>query len=352
MKISLVRGAFLNPFEIQNYYPLRDKYEIECVSSLRPLAEVELKTRKLFSLSDIEIPYKYQIFNRLFSDAHFLLGLEKAISGSDIAHVAETYFGFTKQAIVAKEKGLVKKVVSTCWEVIPHNNETLRGRRQIKEYCRDRIDHFLTPTLLAKQALIDEGVGEEKISVVPMGVQVEKYKRTKRTGDKIRVLFVGRLVVDKGADLFIEAAKKIREKFSDVEFVMIGKGPFETQARNNGVEVRSVSYDVMPLEYQNADIFCLPSQESKTWKEQYGMVFVEAMAAGLPIVTTGTGAIKEVCKDAAVYAKNTDLEGRLIRLIEDEKHREKLGLRASLRSVDFDVQRTSKMIEEVWLKVQ
>ena len=134
MTIKIIRGAFLNPFEIQNYYPLREKFNIEVISSKNPISDkINLPLKKLYSPTDLPaFPFKYPILNRIFGDAQQLYGLHKAIAGADIVHVAETYFGYVRQAIRAKRRGLVKKVISTVWETIPFNNQSLSGRRKNK----------------------------------------------------------------------------------------------------------------------------------------------------------------------------------------------------------------------------
>ena len=95
MKIFIVRGGFLNPFELQNYVSLKEKHDIKAISSKHPISDkIDLPLIKLWSPTDIpRIPFKFPILNRLFTDAHWLLGLEKVINKADIVHVAETYYG-------------------------------------------------------------------------------------------------------------------------------------------------------------------------------------------------------------------------------------------------------------------
>src|SRR3972149_11143965 len=172
VRVAIIRGAFLNPFELQNYYPLKNKYELRAVSSLHPISEnIEIPLTKTFSFTDLpNFPFKYQIINRLTVDAHYLFGLEQLLKGFDIAHVAETYYHYTIQAINAKKKGYVRKVISTVWEVIPFNNEGIWGRKWFKQQAYAGVDHFLAVTELAKKALLEEGVSGEKITVITMGV--------------------------------------------------------------------------------------------------------------------------------------------------------------------------------------
>lgn len=307
MKISIIRGGFLNPFELQNYYPLSKKHNIQAISSLKPLnSQIKLPLKKLLSPTDLPYsPCIYPILNRILKDAHYLFGLEAAIAGSDIAHVAETYYHYTLQAINAKRKGLVKKVVSTVWEVIPFNNESLRGRQGIKNIARKEIDHFITHTKLAKDTLIKEGVPAKKITTIPLGVNLNRFKpksSSSKASKNLTILFVGRLEESKGVHNLLNAFLKLHKTIPNLKLNLVGQGTLKEKiTTHKSITLKTISYNHIHQEYQKADIFCLPSQPTKTWQEQYGMVLVEAMASGLPIITTDTGAIKEVCGSAAIY---------------------------------------------------
>ncbi|HOX96029.1 MAG TPA: glycosyltransferase family 4 protein [Candidatus Woesebacteria bacterium] len=359
MKISIIRGAFLNPFELQNYNPLKEAYEITAISSKHPISDkIDLPLIKLWSPTDLpNFPYKFPILNRLFGDAQKLNGLEKIIKGSDIVHVAETYYGYTHQAIMAKRRGLVRRIVSTVWEIIPHNNEGLKGRNKYKRESYENIDQFLAVTEKAKQALIKEGVNSEKIKVINIGIDIHRFvpspKKKKKT---INILCVARLVPEKGITDLLEAFLQIRKNNSNVHLTFVGNGPLKQDLIGyKNVSIKSVPYSQIVGEYQKADIFCLPSRETKTWQEQYGMCLLEAMACGLPIVTTNSGAIPEVCGEAALishYSNITDLKAYLEELIYNETHRKQLSKIARKMAVQkYDHRKISRQIENVYREI-
>lgn len=359
MTLSLIRGAFLNPFELQNFYPLRDKYNIRAISSQYPIStDIDIPLTKLWSPTDLpSFPYKYPILNRVFTDAHYLLGLEDAICGNEIVHVAETYYHYTIQAIKEKQRGNIGKIVSTVWEVIPHNNEGIRGRKEFKHLSYKHVDHFIAVTKLAQSALIDEGVGPDKISVIPMGVDLSRFCPTviKKKNNKVNILFIGRLVPEKGIAELVTAFNSLHQKNHDISLTVIGSGPLYSKiAGIEGINIKSISYQDIHREYQNADIFCLPSQATRHWQEQYGMVLVEAMASGLPIITTATGAIPEVCGDCALFASISDPESLrkdLKLLITNPKLREKMGTQSRQRAErNFDRTKIAKLIGGVYEK--
>ncbi len=358
IKISIIRGAFLNPFELQNYSPLQDKYNIQAVSSLYPLNDnIDIPLIKLPSLTDLpQFPFKYQIINRLTTDIHYLFGLDKVVTSSEVVHVAETYYHYTKQAIDLKRQGKIKKIVSTVWEVIPHNNETIRGRTAFKKLAFKYIDHFLAVTKLAKKSLMTEGVPSHKITVIPMGVNLKKFshKAKKRSNKTTQILFVGRLTSEKGVPELLQSYRNLLHQGLKVHLTVVGKGDVKLPS---GLPLThsTLPYSRIQEAYQKADIFCLPSKTTKYWQEQFGMVLVEAMASGLPIVTTNTGAIKEVCGNAALYAKPSDaisLTNKLHLLVTNPLLRKKFSQLALKRAKSrYDHLKVAKQIDHLYQKV-
>lgn len=357
MKISIVRGAFLNPFELQNYSNLKDRFDITAISSKHPIStKINIHQVKLWSPTDIpNFPYKYSILNRIYTDAQILFGLNKVIKGNDIVHVAETYFGYTHQAIMVKRRGLVRRIVSTVWEIIPFNNEGIRGRKRYKKLAYENIDRFMAVTEKAKAALIKEGVNPEKITVINMGVDLKIFhpvelKKQKRV---LNILCVARLVPEKGVMDLLEAFIAIKEKNPNIKLTFIGSGPLKKELIGyKNIFVKSLPYQQIQKEYQKADIFCLPSRETKTWAEQYGMCLIEAMACGLPIVTTNSGAIPEVVGDAALISHHSnikELKTNLEKLITNESLRNTLSKIARARAEErYDHLKIAKQIEKVY----
>jgi len=367
-KVVIIRGGFLNPWEMQNFEPLKDEFNITVISSLKPLnGNINLPLVKLASPIDIpNFPYKTQILNRLFVDGQWLIGLEEQLKDVDIVHVAETYFAYTHQAIVAKRKGLVKKVISTCWETIPHNNEGIWGRKKWKQQAYKEIDHFICPTKRAKQSLIDEGCDHKKISVIRMGVNLTNFKYQISNANKncINILFIGRLEKEKGIWELLKAFQKLSLRYKNIKLNLIGSGK-----ENNNLEdfvtvkkltnkvsfLGNIGYNQIPKYLKNADFFVLPSKNTKTWQEQYGMVLVEAMASGLAIISTSSGAILEVIDGAGILVSSGN-ESELLLAIESLISKEELRKSLSLKSIkrareEFDCNKSANKIGKIYREI-
>ncbi|MBI3342773.1 glycosyltransferase family 4 protein [Candidatus Gottesmanbacteria bacterium] len=258
-KVAIVRGKFLNMYEMQMYEPLVGRYDITAFGSLTCYHDrFVFPVVKLPSPMDLpEFPYRTSLLNRLFVDAHYLWGLENNLHDFDIIHTAETYFHYTQQCLNAKRKA---KVVATVLENIPFNNEGIRGRRAFKARARRELDHIVALTNKTKDALLAEGADPKKITVIPHFVDTKRFvpapmRKTVRT-----ILFCGRLEEYKGVFDFAEMAKRLP---INLRFVMAGTGSQKDKLKRFGVELRSASYDDMPKMYQEADVFVAPSKHRR-----------------------------------------------------------------------------------------
>jgi glycosyltransferase involved in cell wall biosynthesis len=324
MKIAVVRGKFLNRYEMQFYEPLAHEFDITAFGSEKPFHEqFAFPVVKLPSPMDLpEFPYKMPLLNRVFIDAQYLYGLENRLKGFDIVHSAETYYHYTQQALDAKKRGYVKKVIATVLENIPFNNEGIWGRKAFKARARRELDHIIALTNRTKDTLLQEGADPTKITVISHFIDTKRFKQVKHDNQKksLTILFVGRLEAYKGVvETLIAAGKLIHDpaiKGTSLHFVFAGDGSMKNTMmeleRQMGITPfithTHVTYDEMPMLYAKADIFVAPSKASKTWEEQYNTSLLEAQASGLPIVTTQSGGIPENIGDAGLLVPPGDAD--------------------------------------------
>lgn len=370
-KVAIVRGRFLNKYELQFYEPLVKRYDILGVGSLTCFHDkFAFPVKKLISPVDFpNFPFKMPLLNRLFIDANYLFGLENLLRGFDITHPAETYYHFTIQCLDAKRKGLVKKVVVSVFENIPFAGERIWKRKAFKQRVFQEADHLIAVSQKTKKALLTEGCLEEKISIINQHVDTSCFEPTKRKtqSKNITILFTGRLEFYKGVYDFIKAAKillmdkSLREY--RLKFVMVGEGSQKHKLlkleKDSGISRffihKALPYEKMPQVYQEADIFIAPSRTTKHWHEQFSTVLLEAKATGLPIISTNTGGIPENVGDAGILVSEGDYQEiaeHATSLIKNTEYRIQLGEKARKDALHrFTIEQGAKKVSLVYKKV-
>jgi len=179
-----------------------------------------------------------------------------------------------------------------------------------------------------------------KYTIIPNGIDLDhfnpKVPPIKRFKDgKINILFVGRMERRKGLDYLIKAFEIIRKSNNNVRLIVVGPGKvlrrsYERTVRKRGIEdvvfVGRVTYDELPMYYQTADIYCSPA----TGGESFGIVLLEAMALGKPIVASRIEGYRHVVTDGQegilVPPKDSSgLAAALQKLIDDDTLRQQMG---------------------------
>lgn len=192
--------------------------------------------------------------------------------------------------------------------------------------------------------LIPEGVDLKMFNVSKKNL---KWKRNINNDDKI-ILAVGRLIKWKGFNFLIKAMPKILEKFPKAKLVIVGSGPEEQSLRNLAKSVRlnknivfleNVSHDKLSVMYASSDIFVSPSitNELSGEKEALGIVIIEAIASGIPVVASDSGGIRDTVdgKSTGFLAKekdSDDIAQKTIDLLSNAKIRNEI-IRKGLKHV-------------------
>ena len=158
--------------------------------------------------------------------------------------------------------------------------------RELAEY--EAADLICTGSAFARDTFLTRGVAAAKVAVNPYGVDLSRFSPAAQPAGNRRVLFVGSVGVRKGVPWLIQAFHTLPR---DWELHLVGpmERGFEAVLAQLDLD-RVVMRGPLPgaalaAEYRAADIFCLPSVE-----EGFGMVILQAMASGLPVVaSTATG---------------------------------------------------------------
>ncbi|GAA2982091.1 glycosyltransferase involved in cell wall biosynthesis [Microbacterium terrae] len=187
----------------------------------------------------------------------------------------------------------------------------------------------------------------QQIRVVENGVDTDAFQPPVRTesGDRTRVMFVGRVVAEKGPDVLLRAVAALGR--DDVDVVIVGSQGFDPKAALSPYEqeLRALADAVpgtvsfrpfvdraaLPGQLQSADVFVAPSR----WAEPSGLTIGEAMATGLPVIASDIGGIPSVIGDAGLLVEPGDapaLAAGLGALLDDDSRRAALGARARERA--------------------
>lgn len=181
--------------------------------------------------------------------------------------------------------------------------------------------------------------------VLPLGVDVSSFRPRERAAPQggLHVGYVGRITANKGIDVLVRAMVGAPEMTLEI----VGSGPEEKSLRhlalNLGVVDRvafrgSSSQESLSDIYRTFDVVAVPSLPWPGWLEQFCRVAVEAMACGVPVVASRSGALPEVVGDAGILVEPGDVaawRSSLMSLLDDPTLWEALRKRSLDRSPSF-----------------
>ncbi len=325
--VLIVRGHLVTPWELRPWRELPERFRVSYLltgSNGFPTGDIDLPARRVGALRD-RLPSGLvgELVAGMAGD-RYLADADEAFAAADIVHAEELSFWFAADAARRKAAGGFK-LVQTVWETIPflnayRNRHARRNRRAVL----DATDLFLPATERARDALLLEGVAPDRIEVCAPGIDVARFRSAPSAPAPPAhvVISPGRLVWEKGHQDVLRAVAALHRGLVRLpdgatarpQVRIVGSGPEEERLRAHAdelgigpsVSIGAVSYDDMPAAFAAASAMVLASQSSASafrhpfdvprafWEEQFGLVLAEAMAAGVPIVTTTNGAIPEV----------------------------------------------------------
>jgi phosphatidylinositol alpha-1,6-mannosyltransferase len=228
---------------------------------------------------------------------------------------------------------------------------TLRLRRFLLRRTLRYADKVITISQFTKSLLEKEGVTPSRIAVIPPGVDAAEINPTVDPSDVERrhklsgrtvLLSVGRLTERKGHALMLELLPSILKTTPAVTYLIVGQDVAEGEKLKTLIDrydlknvvqlVGPASQDELPKYYAACDIFVLLTHdvENTDDTEGFGMVFLEAGAAGKPVVAGIAGGTSEAVADGTVgFLVDTNREGAALealrKLLSDETLRAHLG---------------------------
>jgi phosphatidylinositol alpha-mannosyltransferase len=197
--------------------------------------------------------------------------------------------------------------------------------------------------------------------IIPNGIDLERFgdpalRPIEQFDDeKLNILFVGRLEKRKGFKYLLRAFAQVRKAVPQARLMVVGafdkedKEPFVLYAREHRLRnVRFIGYvseEDLPRYYRTCHVFCAPS----TGFESFGIVLLEAMAAGKPIVASNIDGYRGVLEDGRegllVHPEDEWLLAKaLIRLLKDPALRESMGRQGRVKATDYSWDKVAQQV--------
>jgi glycosyltransferase involved in cell wall biosynthesis len=270
---------------------------------------------------------------------HFYLPHKLAIAlraaHPDLVHIEEEPIGLAFLQVSALKRLLGCQLSFFTWQNI------LLRTTLIERINFSAADGAIAGNMAAEGVLRHKRF-QRPVCIAPqLGIPTGEVPPTKFRRPGFQIGYVGRLVPEKGLRVLLDA---LAELAGDWHCQIIGSGPLESELRqfaaSRGIDNRITFHGPVPhvdvaSHLATFDVLVLPSLTMPAWKEQFGHVLIEAMALGVPLVGSDSGAIPEVIADTGIIVPENDaaaLRSALGRLLTDPLVRKDLCRRGRIRS--------------------
>ncbi|MFA7169500.1 MAG: glycosyltransferase family 4 protein [Candidatus Paceibacterota bacterium] len=224
----------------------------------------------------------------------------------------------------------------------------------VNRYCR-KCDGIIAPSGAIKKIIFDKGI-KKSVYVIPSGINIDHFAKDSGKRDEIRnkygvkqdeilLITASRVVPEKNIDFIIRSFAIIRKTRKDAKLMIVGEGSFrdeldalvkELSLEESVIFTGLLDKTGMIAHYQASDIFVFASLT-----ETQGLVAVEAMAAGLPVVAVKASGIEDMIKSGQdgilTDNKEDNFAENAIRIIEDTELRKKMSESAKMNAQEFRI---------------
>jgi glycosyltransferase involved in cell wall biosynthesis len=236
--------------------------------------------------------------------------------------------------------------------------------RALLQLAQSRRVQFVAVSEAAREAAVAFGIPRAKVAVRYIGVDPGRFRPGPVPIDRRprRVLFVGRLVEKKGCEYLLQAMAAAKARVADAQLLIVGDGPLREQleemAAMLGVPARFAgtrTQEELKTDLDGSRVLCLPSvRASNGDAEGFGLVLLEAQAAGVPVVSSAIGGAQEGLLDGVTGFRFAErdvetLAARLTDLLTDDG----LALRMAAAAPQFvarrfDLHRCTRDLEDLY----
>jgi len=337
---------------------------------------IQVKCENLASIPYNEVKSPLGLCRLILDRTSLALEFNKVLRAEnfDVIHV---HFPFASNILINMNRGLRERIIYTA-----HIGE--EKKRLALDSSAPFALRFFSPDLYLmkrvrksvvlneplKEKLVEKGIEEGKLEVIPNGVNVDDFNLSEEEIERVKekyelnettVMFSGTITPRKGVEYLVKAAEILKEK--DVLFLIVGNTNLDREYANKvmkyaklrNLKVRFtgfVPYEDLKALYFACDIFVLPSLE-----EGFGMVLTDALASGKPVIGTNVGGIPMQIRDGwngflVDPTNEKQLAEKIKYLIENEEERIKIGKNSrKLAREEFDWEKIAgrylKVYEEV-----
>jgi len=239
------------------------------------------------------------------------------------------------------------------WDLRSHKSPNKRIHN--KDYIGDilkfkRNVYYIANSEVTKKKLLEIGINEKQIFIKYLGTEIPKEIEQKRNQNEFNILYLGRLIDFKGPDLVIEAFNLASKRGLDANLIIAGDGQLritcellkQKSAFSNKIQILGVVNKEQGVKLRReADIFiahnCTGSLSGQ--EEAFGVSIIEAMAAGIPVLTGKSGGVMETVIDGETGLLNEpfDIEkqaGYVLYLYKNRDIAKKMGQAGRKRVVE------------------
>lgn len=319
---------------------------------------------KVYDIGFVELTQKpKKVFVKLLGTLRMIFKIRWLLHRirPDLVHIHFLY----NHPVVFAFKGVRNLIIST-WGadiVVDNPPETIR-RRLYKTFLLKQAravtasSHFLAE---ATAGYTDPG---KKIEIIPFGVDPGMFTQSKKSqGDGVGLSFIKRLEPKYGPEFLIRALPMIVQKHPKVRVLIVGGGSLEPDLRQLasrlGVSdkvdfVGPVPHSEVPHYLRLTDILVMPSIYHS---ETLGVVAIEAMAMGIPVVASRVGGVPEVVGDGTTGflvppGAPQEISKAVLNLIEDPALRKQMGENGARRAAEgFDWHRNASDMAKIYRRI-
>jgi len=224
--------------------------------------------------------------------------------------------------------------MTNCIPCLKNNGQNKLFRRYLRPTIKSLLSHFADANVCTSEYGMKYFPLTRKTKI-ENAVDTRFFIKHDRemANDVVRVIFVGRLIPDKGCQLIIESLARLIKQNLLFELVICGTGPYEKDlkalARNLGLD-KYVSFagnqtgKNLLQQFHNSDIAIVPS----IIDEPFGLTAIEAMSCGLPVIASAVGGLQYIVKDVGLLFKRNsveDLAEKIGYLIQNPHIRHQMG---------------------------